>query len=513
MCIDTNKAQSTDHPQSEIFSPPNAAYAAAHNISYQDSIHGTSGPIHSSYAEYDYPGGGELFTTSIEIYDANVHKANFWTAGLSIGQKKAKDINNGDAVGIFNLLRALNPKTGTRSYARTEHYDRVKATRPNYSILPSTLVSKVLFKNKKAIGVEILDPATNIKKNVTAKREVVVSAGGVFTPQILQLSGVGPKALLQSLGIPVVVDLPGVGQNFQDQSSLAINYNCRIPPKAHQALTDNSIDTNPIMPNTDSLVKNVTYRAEQEAIYNATRKGALTLCASTANQAIAFSLQNATTDYASIIAYAKAQKPSDIYPNGTHPTVLAGYAAQRQQQYAQLASPGSPIASVFWNTGSTTTIYMLRPLSRGTINIVAPDVTVPVSLDFRTLSDDTDLKMTLAMFAKNREIMKQPSMKVLGPTELTPANGATNPAAIETALRGSIQPSNAHQCCSTPMMKLEYGGVLANDLTVYGTSNLSVAGVSTFPLTVGSAPSSTLYAAAEKVSGNINSLRWILLTQ
>ena len=96
--------------------------------------------------------------------------------------------------------------------------------------------------------------------------------------------------------------------------------------------------------------------------------------------------------------------------------------------------------------------------------------------------------------------MAQPSMKVLGPKEMAPANGTNDPAALETALRGSIQPSNAHQCCTTPMMKLEYGGVLANDLTVYGTSNLSVVGVSTFPLTVGSAPSSTLYAAAEKVS-------------
>ena len=165
-----------------------------------------------------------LRTSTIRITDGRI--ANFWSAGLSLGQKKAKDINNGDAVGIFNLLRALDPKKGTRSYARTGHYDRVIASRPNYNILPSTLVSKVLFKNKKAIGVEILDPATNVKKNITAKKEVIVSAGGIFTPQILQLSGVGPKALLQGLGIPVVVDLPGVGQNFQDQASLEIDYTC-----------------------------------------------------------------------------------------------------------------------------------------------------------------------------------------------------------------------------------------------------------------------------------------------
>jgi choline dehydrogenase len=254
------------------------------------------------------------------------------------------------------------------------------------------------------------------------------------------------------------------------------------------------------MPTADSLTNNATYRAEQQAIYNATHKGAFTLCATTANQAMALALQNATKDYASIIAAAKAKKPADIYPNGTDPTVLAGYAAQRQQQYAQLASPGSPVASVSWNTGSTTMIYSLRPLSRGTINIISTDVTAPVAVDFRTHSDDTDLKITLAVFLKNREIMGQPSIKVLGPSELGPANGAKDAATLDTALRGSINPSNAHQCCTTPMMKLEYGGVLANDLTVYGTTGLSVAGVSTFPLTPGSAPSSTTYAASEKVS-------------
>jgi choline dehydrogenase len=153
--------------------------------------------------------------------------ANFWTAALSLGMKKAADINNGNAVGIFNFLRALDPTKGTRSYARTGHYDRVIASRPNYNILPSTLVNRVLFKGKRAIGVEIVDPTTLVKTNATASREVIVTAGGVHSPQILQLSGIGPKALLQSFGIPVIVDLPGVGQNFQDQSTLAVNNNCK----------------------------------------------------------------------------------------------------------------------------------------------------------------------------------------------------------------------------------------------------------------------------------------------
>lgn len=63
---------------------------------------------------------------------------------------------------------------------------------------------------------------------VLAKKEVVLAAGAAFSPQILQLSGVGPAKLLKSLGITPVVDLPGVGQNFQDQPTLYTGYECKL---------------------------------------------------------------------------------------------------------------------------------------------------------------------------------------------------------------------------------------------------------------------------------------------
>lgn len=100
------------------------------------------------------------------------------------------------------------------------------SSRPNYHLLPNTVAGKVLFNGTQATGVEFLNATSGEKTTAFASKEVIVSSGAVHTPQVLQLSGVGPRALLESLGIEVVVDLPGVGQNFQDQPAITATYNC-----------------------------------------------------------------------------------------------------------------------------------------------------------------------------------------------------------------------------------------------------------------------------------------------
>lgn len=260
-----------------------------------------------------------------------------------------------------------------------------------------------------------------------------------------------------------------------------------------------SIVTNNLFPNGGSLDDNSTYDAEQRAIYDASHTGAYTIVRTTGNQAVALPLQDATSDYETIIAYAKAQDPAAIYPNGTDATVLAGYAAQREELYSLYASKDTPVGNIFWNTGPSTSIYFLKPFSRGAITISSIDPLVAPTVDFRSNSDDTDLEIQTALFLKNRELMSQPSMQVLGPIETSPAPGINETAALKSALAGSLAPSNAHLCCTSAMMKLEYGGVVASDLTVYGTTRLSVVDNSIFPMPAGAAPSAVIYAAAEKV--------------
>ena len=126
---------------------------------------------------------------------------------------------------------SVDPATVLRSFARPGHWDGIEAARPNYHTLTAQKVLKVTFHGKQATGVVFVPADATDQSNartVKATKEVIMAAGSIHTPQILQASGVGPKSLLQAAGVPVVVDSPGVGVNFQDQPFLvAPSFNCK----------------------------------------------------------------------------------------------------------------------------------------------------------------------------------------------------------------------------------------------------------------------------------------------
>jgi len=104
----------------------------------------------------------------------------------------------------------------------------VIATRPNYHLLVDYIVAKILFKETKATGVKYLPTARDNMSTIYASKEVILAAGALHTPQILQLFGVESKSLFDSLNIPVISNLLEVGSNVQDQASLVVPYNCKL---------------------------------------------------------------------------------------------------------------------------------------------------------------------------------------------------------------------------------------------------------------------------------------------
>lgn len=121
----------------------------------------------------------------------------------------------------------------TRVDARLGHYERVKS-RPNYHLLTLHKATKINFAALIATGITIQSRETNKTKIVFARKEVILAAGAVHTPQLLQLSGVGPKSVLTTAGVKAMIDLDGVGANFQDHPFFFMAYNCRHELETHE---------------------------------------------------------------------------------------------------------------------------------------------------------------------------------------------------------------------------------------------------------------------------------------
>ncbi|KAF2017824.1 GMC oxidoreductase [Aaosphaeria arxii CBS 175.79] len=456
--------------KSENFNPPDAKYAAERNITWDKSVHGFGGPVQASYAPYDYPGS-----------------ANFYNGALRLGIEPRKDPNGGDATGIFRLQRSVDPKTQTRSTARINHYESVKASRPNYHILPNTAVNKILFSGKTATGVDFVGVSDSKSGTVKAKKEVIVAAGAVHTPQILQLSGIGDAKYLQQFKINSVVDLPGVGLNLQDHLVLSVSYNF----------------TNNLFPNGGSLQANTTYATEQRALYDANKPSAFDLTGTTGNLIIQLPLSEWTSSVRSIVSLASKQDPSKLLGGSPNAGVLAGYKKQRKLIIDNLSNDGEAVGDISWNTGPTTTLYMTRPLSRGSIKINSTSILTQPLIDFGAITDPTDLEMLLAIYLKNRELMATPELAGLGPLETSPAPGLKTNEEIKEAIKKTLQPSNAHQCCTAAMVPKQDGGVVDPQNKVYGTDRLSVVDASIWPFVPGGGPQASVYAGAEKAADTI----------
>lgn len=143
-----------------------------------------------------------------------------------------RDSGAGQA-GVYWFPTFMDPKNVQRSYARTGHYENYE--RANYELITESKVTKIEVEDGTATSVvfQRTEGNTTTEFTVKASREVILAAGAVHSPQILQLSGIGPKKLLDTAGIDTVVDLPGVGQNFQDHPMLPVGISREYLPNIY----------------------------------------------------------------------------------------------------------------------------------------------------------------------------------------------------------------------------------------------------------------------------------------
>jgi len=149
-------------------------------------------------------------------------------AGLELGWPHSDDLNGAQRTGVS--LAYSNIRDGRR-YSVVDAYLREALKRPNLSVRAPAHVTSVLIEDDRAIGVR-LEEDEHVTRDVLARHGVILTAGSLRTPQLLMLSGFGPAAHLQEIGIPVVRDLPGVGHGLQDHPAVPIPFQSRHAPPA-----------------------------------------------------------------------------------------------------------------------------------------------------------------------------------------------------------------------------------------------------------------------------------------
>ncbi|KAK4168448.1 hypothetical protein QBC43DRAFT_360353 [Cladorrhinum sp. PSN259] len=438
--------------------PPKPEIPAAFNLTYDTQYWGrNTSNNHSIFATY----GNTLKPTVFPMYQAIKQVP---------GMNLPPDGGAGQ-IGMMYAMTSTDPRTGGRSYSRTGHWDGLN--RKNYELLTATRVNKIVFDGNRAVGVQITprDGQSKSSSFIKAKKEVILAAGTIHTPQILQLSGIGPAELLRRAKIPVVEDLPGVGSNFQDHTfvpvvTFRLNSPFSVPPSLVEA-------TNAIVP--DNL-------------------GVTTL-----GVAVGLPIVSPSR-FASVASSFESQPPDKYLPKNSHPSVIAGYKQQKRLYAREMRSLGLSFLRIAVTTalsGNDSSILAwqpvnIHPLSRGTVLIDPAQPEAEPIVNYRAASNPLDLRLSLESLLFLRELMA-----TVNATEIIPGPNVTD---LTAWLKEQIVPTVYHPIGTAAKMPREWGGVVDEELRVYGVKGLRVVDASIMPTIVGATTSMSVYAIAEKAA-------------
>ncbi|KDN64162.1 putative GMC oxidoreductase [Colletotrichum sublineola] len=399
-----------------------------------------------------------------------------------LGIPVAKDQANGGPIGGYFCPHNLDPKTATRSSAREAYYDNFTG-RQNLHLLTGRQVTKVVAAGLgdcvKATGVEFAASKDAQTQTIDANKEVILAAGTLHTPQILQVSGIGDPALHASINVQTVVNLPAVGQNLHDHVLLTVV---------------NTINTT--LPVASLMQSNDTFAAEARAQYDSHQNGPLS---SPTGDFIAFlPLSTYSKAGQALGSQAAAQDGTVFLPSGTPPEVVNGYRAQQKVLNERLLANDSALLEIVWADASLV-LGLQHPYSRGNLRAASSSTFDAPVADAAFLKNPLDVSLLVEAVKFARTLVGTESVKSLQPSEVVPGANVTTDDAIADFIR---QQSSTlfHPVGTCKMGAREDGGVVDNNLNVYGIRGLRVVDASIMPLLPASHLMTTVYAVAEKAA-------------
>ena len=367
-------------------------------------------------------------------------------AAAEVGIAPIAEFNRGDNAG--SAYFHVNQRRGRR-WSMADAFLHPIAHRPNLTVYTRTQALKILMNGEvppdqrrgawttarhRAIGVQLLKDGQLF--DVRARREVILSAGAIGSPHLMQLSGLGPGALLSSHQVPVTVDLPGVGENLQDHLQLRTVYRVRGAPTVN------------------TLYRNWITRAGMGLQYLLRRSGPMTMPPSTLG------------------AFAKSDP------------ALASADLEWHVQPLSLPKFGEPLHPF---GAITPSVCNLRPSSRGYVRMAGSDPLAAPGISCNYLSTESDLRTAVRGLRMTRQIMAAPALSRYRPQELLPGPQLSSDDDLQAAA-GELGTTIFHPVGTCAMGSFDARGnprsaatVLDTDCRVYRVAGLRVVDASAMP--------------------------------
>ncbi|OTA64047.1 GMC oxidoreductase [Hypoxylon sp. EC38] len=438
------------------FSGPNMHLRFANSTpEYDITAFGTgTGPLSVTYAHY-----AQAFGT--------------WAQkGLEqLGISVVRGFSSGSLLGQSYSMFTINAETGIRDSSETSFLRKALGF-PNYTVYQMAMAKRILFNGTTAVGV--LVDTQGFEYTLSARKEVILSAGVFGSPQLLQVSGVGPADLLGEVGIPVVADRPGVGQNMQDHIYFGVTHAVNAP--------------------TISSLQNVAFAAAAATEFNEHAGGMYA---------------NPTTD---TIGWEKVPEPlrsamsnetlrilndyPDDWPEVEYIS-LGGYVGDQEDSRHGDPNDGHNYASL--------AVALCTPQSRGTVRITSADTYTAPEINPNFLVDAADQEVVIAGFKRARQFWNTDAMSSFSiGDESYPGLGVQTDSEILEAIKASY--NTIYHGASTCAMgcRDDEMSVVDSKANVVGVDGLRVVDASTFPFLPPGHPMATVYAFAEKIACDIS---------
>ena len=372
--------------------------------------------------------GGPLWVEEVNLDDKLELADMFVQAAVQSGLPFNEDFNGDSQEGAGDYQR--NIRNGKRqSTART--FLQACQQRPNLTVVTGALADKILIENQRATGVQYTLKGKKGSSSVHqahARGEVILSGGVINSPQLLELSGIGQSDHLQQLGIDVVKDLPGVGENLQDHLTINIQQGIDGVTTFHE-------ETRPL-----AMLGNLFK-------YFTKGKG---LLAHPASQVGVFF----RTD------------DKEATPNA-------------QVHFAPAASEPDKKGNLKPRPGTTATVCNLRPQSRGSVHVRSADASEQPFIRFNYLSTERDRQVMVQAVRKVREIFRAPALAEKLTSEFRPGDSVQSDEEILSFVRAESE--SVYHPVGTCKMGSDDMAVVDDRLRVHGIAALRVADASIMP--------------------------------